>query len=234
MSAKFKSLVGFGLILSLNSMARASEEPPTAGELAAQLRGARGLSAGEAALVGLTGEQYGQVVSAAETFVTANRQAIEPLLNAVAVARKNVVLAYEQNSEDIGEKEQLLLAATSALESASAAMLASAHAAMGTESTSKHARLGQNRLLDPSVALLDLTDPQKTAVRAAQRDRDRVLRHHRDRKNPHAVKQALDSYETAIQATLTEPQRTERQQLIAAASTHLPAILAAESASSPE
>lgn len=217
-------------LIIYSSAVSATEPVATPAELGKSLRTAIGLGTQACALLGMSGEEYTALAEAVSTHIQANRATVEPLIEAVAAARKDLLRAYEVGAEVIETKEQALITATNALATGCQSLLTSVSNGMPAGRATAFARAAQNRLLDSRVALLDLTSEQRTALRSAQRDRDSVLLHHQKRKNHQAIKAAMEAYESAVTSILTEPQRTARAQMETECAAKLSAILVADAA----
>ena len=214
-----------------------ADEPspaPTVAEIGMSLRCALGLDVQTCALLGLSAEQYEAIITATNGYCETNRATIEPLMEAMTAAKKAVDRAYELGDEDIVIREEALVTAINALAQSVSTCLSNVGSTLGTERTAKFTRIASNRLLDPGVAMLELTTEQRTSLMAAQRDRDRVLRHHQKRKDPKAVHAALSAYDTAVESILSQSQRAERTQMKSEAAQRVSEILRTDADSAAE
>ena len=205
-----------------------ADEPspaPTVAEIGLSLRCALGLDVQTCALLGLSAEQYEAIITATNGYCETHRATIEPLIEAMTTAKKAVDRAYELCDEDIAVKEEALITSIHALAQSVSTCLSGVATTIGAERTAKFARIASNRLLDPGVAMLELTPEQRTSLMAAQRERDRVLRHHQKRKDAGSIQGALAAYETAVESILSPSQRTERTQMRSAAAQRVTDIL---------
>jgi len=204
--------------------------------LAQELRAAFGFWPQALAGLGVNSAAFSQIATVAASHCEQNRPALEPLLEAVRAARADLFRAFETfDHEAAPPGDAAILAAEQALSSALAALangcgdiVATLTGLLSAEQQTLHARLGANQGLDAPWALLDLTAPQRTTIRAAQRDRDKVLRHHRLRKHLPQVLATSQSHASQVAAALTPEQQTELAQLVATQQQHQVALLEIE------
>ncbi len=185
----------------------------TVGQLGCQLRRALGFDAQTLSALGVDSGTYGSVVAAATSYCESHRETIEPLLAAVRIARAEAFQAYEKGEDTIA-KDDALLSAIDSLANASGDAVTTMTNLLTSEQRTQFARIADNRLLDFSLALLELTSEQRSGLRAAQRTRDLVLRNHSVRKDLQACKTANEQFATATNSILTNEQRNTRTQLI--------------------
>lgn len=190
------------------SMAAPLRGEQTDAELGIELRDALGFGSQAMSALGVTGETYGLLVSDAETSCSQNRETVEPLLTAVRVARCARMGAYE-NAGDIETAEQTFTEAVQSLSSACATVKATMTGRLSQPQQAKQARFAASLLLDPALALVDLDSEQRQSILSAQRTRDQVLKHGRQRKDLEAVAAAMATYRAAMMAVLSQGQEEE-------------------------
>lgn len=184
-------------------------EPLTDCQLSQQLRYALGFGPKELAALNVDGATQTAIAVAAQLHVQQNRPTLEPLILAIITARQNAFRLYELNEEVMAADQSLITAIDSLAESCST-LVAALRNLMTPDQRTKHTRIDSNRLLEPALALLDLTSQQRTELQTAQRTRDLVFRHHKDRKNPVKMSDARQAFEAAVEAALSPEQESER------------------------
>ncbi|MEE8169472.1 MAG: hypothetical protein V3T70_02895, partial [Phycisphaerae bacterium] len=152
---------------------------------------------------------------------------------AVRDSRINLLRAFEVDV-GIATAEQGLSDAIDVLAGSCSDAVAAIRARLPAADQSVQARGENNRLLDARVSMLDLTAQQRSDLLDAQRDRDRVLNHHRLRKNPLAVQAALGTYEDALVRILSQAQYTECDGFETSRSANLADVQADDEALCPE
>lgn len=217
----------FGLIfLPLTVTALYGDEIPTC-KLAARWRSALGFDGPQMAALGVNSETLQSIVAQAESYCSQNRGTVEPLLAAIQSARQNRFRAYELGTAT-NDDDQTLLNAISALAEVSSTPISTLKQYLSTPQQSLFDRIAANRLLDPALAIIDLTSQQRSDLRSAQRTRDLTLKHHRNRKDLVACKSASDTFNVAVATALTDDQETEYETNQTNASNHFGANLTVE------
>lgn len=214
-------------ILTVALMSNAVRAETSSCILGQRLRAALGFGSQELAAMGVASNNQTSIINAATTFCDQNRETIEPLITAYISARQAMQLAYE-NGDDPTSTDAALLTAMANLESASSTIITSMCGHLSGEQQTVQAQLAANRLLDTSIALLDLSSEQRTALRAAQRTRDAVMRHQKTRKNASAVAEAHADFEAAVAGVLDGSQETQRGTNITAQRTNIDAAQTTE------
>ena len=123
-------------------------------------------------------------------------------------AEQDAFRQYELNSEQVETADEAVLTAIDALAAQSGEIVALMDSHLTEGQAAARANAAANVLLDPTLAILDLTTEQYAQLRSAQRDRDRVFKHHQQRKNPVAVADAYATFETAVTQILTADQQS--------------------------
>lgn len=177
-------------------------------QLAGELREALGFGARTLGALGMSSTPYAQIAADAASFVEGNRQTIEPLVNAVTEHKRAIVRATETQG-DVAAAEQAYLTTVGVLADACTTVIETMEGRLSEPQQEKRARTTDNRLLDPTLALLELTSQQRADLLAAQHARDQVLRHHKSRKDLVAVQAALATFTQAVAGVLTENQEAE-------------------------
>jgi hypothetical protein len=201
-------VLGVWLTAGLAAPAWAQEGAVPASQLGLELRAALGFGPKGLAALGADAQTHESIVLTAADFCEQNRQTIEPLLDEVRLARQEAFRQYELNSDQVEDADEALLAAIDDLGSACADLVETLDGLLSTEQAGFRGQLATNPLLDVPLALLDLTEGQFDQLRAAQRERDLVFKHHRKRKDLAAVKEAYDTFEAAVAQILTPEQQT--------------------------
>ena len=211
--------------LTLAASAQAQETP--ACELGRQLRQALGFGPHVMAVLEVDAQTHAAIVAEAEDYCAVNRERVEPALAAWDQARRDAYRQYELNG-NVATADQTLLAAVAALRVCCSDAIADMGGYLTVDQADLLANLAANELLDPDLALLDLTAQQRSHLAAAQQARDLVLKHHKDRKNPSAVSDAWIDFEDVVYATLTVEQQAEYEDLADARGANLADTLATE------
>ncbi|MCG8409299.1 MAG: hypothetical protein MI923_29190, partial [Phycisphaerales bacterium] len=204
------TIIGVGVLASSASIARADLSGLSNCEFAKLLRQAIGLGPSELAAMAVSTTDCNTIAAAAETHCTTNRTTLEPLLEAVEDAMQAAFRAYELKAEDIATKDQACRDAIDALEAQCGSLLTTVYNTLDSTQETSHSRRCERPLMDVDVAMLDLTTQQRDDIRTAQRTRDKVLRHHKDRKDLPSAKQAFDDFETELASVLTTAQENAR------------------------
>lgn len=168
---------------------------------------------------------YTSIASIATDYCNTQRATIEPLLAAVRTARQNLLLANE-SGDDPTIAERALQDTLTAVAAATTSVRADMDALLTTDQQTRRPRVMEDRSLEATVALLDLSNSQRAELHAIQRARDAALRHHRNRTSPDKLRQARTEYESAVAAVLTADQRASRQPMVAALATNIKALRA--------
>ncbi len=214
------------LLVALTPMV--AQAQTTACTLGRDLRAALGFGAQELAALGVASNTQSSIHTAAATFCDQNQGTIEPLIATYKSARQAAFLKYE-SGEDTTTTDEALQTAISALESASSSVITTMRGLLSSEQQTAQARLTANRLLDTSIALLNLTTEQRTALKAAQRTRDAVMRHHKDRKNCQAVASAQETFNATVASALDGSQETQHDAYASAQRENLASAQSTES-----
>jgi hypothetical protein len=200
--------VGMCLTAIVSVPAVAQEGSIPACQLGLELRNALGFGPKVLAVVGVDAATYDSIVLAATSFCDSHRATIEPLLADVRSAQQDAFRQYELNSDQIETADGAVLSAINVLAAQSGEVVGQMDGYLTTQQAAQRANAAANVLLDATLAVLDLTQEQYSQVLSAQRDRDRVFKHHQQRKDPVAVKEAYDAFVTAIGSILTSEQQT--------------------------
>lgn len=193
-------------VLVLAGAARA-DDPIPACRLGLELRNALGFGPKVLAALGVDAATYDPIALAATSFCEEHRATIEPLLEAVRDARQDAFRQYELNSDQIETADEVLLTAIGVLAAQSGDIVGLMDGYLSSEQSTTRAYLAEHPLLDPTLALLDLTTEQYNELLTAQRDRDLVFKHHQQRKDLVLVKDAYDAFEAAVAQILTPDQQ---------------------------
>ena len=191
----------------------ADEPPVPVCELGLQLRDALGFGPVVLAALGVDEQTHNAIAAAADTYCQQNRETVEPLLTAVYGARYDAFCQYELG-EDVLTTDQALDDAIAALASPCGETAATLDSLLTTEQQVMRAHVAANRMLEPPLCLLALSDQQRSDLLAAQRTRDLVMRHYRDRTNLALVKAAHDAFQISVTAILTSDQMAEYESLL--------------------
>lgn len=181
----------------------------TAGELGCRLRDALGFDARTLSCLGVEAQTYSLIDSDAESFCDTNRATVESLIDAVTAAKGAALAAYEKG-EDVATADQAVISAVGALAAECGDVIGSMSARLTDQQRSSQANVTANRLLDPAIALLELSSEARDTLRAAQRTRDLVLKGHASRKDLTACAEAVSEFDAVVEATLPIGQQTER------------------------
>jgi len=193
-------------VLAVPALAQEGSLP--ACQLGLELRNAMGFGPKVLAALGVDAATYDPIALAATSFCEEHRATIEPLLAAVRDARQDAFRQYELNSDQIETADEALQTAIDALAAQCGDLVSLLDSHLSMMQSTTRANLAEHPLLDPTLALLDLTTEQYTQLLSAQRARDLVFKHHQQRKDPVAVKEAYDAFETAVTQILTSEQQT--------------------------
>jgi hypothetical protein len=204
-----------------------AEDPIPACQLGQRLREALGFGPRVLAALSVEEAEHNAIAAAAESFCNNNRETIEPLLAAVATARSNAFRAYELG-EDVTVTDQALSNAVSSLESACGDVITTMRNSLSGGQQTLQAHVSANGLLDAPLCLLDLTEPQRSDLLAAQRARNLAMRHHKLRKHLKRVKAAFTTFQAAVTSVLVTEQATQYESLATALKQNLAAALGRE------
>jgi hypothetical protein len=200
------------MALALGCWSGPLQAETSAEQLGCQLREALGFDAKTLSALAVPSNHYSLIAAEATTFCNGNRETIEPLIAAAMAARSAAMTAY-QSEGDVVAADEDWIEAIQALRAQCNSVVADMEEHLTGGQQTQRSRVDANRLLDTTIALLDVTSEQRTALRSAQRTRDQVLRHHKSRKDLTAVKAALEAFETSVSATLDASQETARSEL---------------------
>lgn len=198
------------------------------------LRAEMGLGPQEMSAIGATAPDFEAVATAAEQFYDENRSAIEGTHTTARDARLAAFRAYEIGAGDVSGEDRACKVALLDLLEATSPLVETVSTELTKAQRDALKRRMKEPLLDAALCLLVLTDQQGSDLLAAQRARDRILRHHKLRKNPKAVQGALGAYETRVAEILTPEQQAERQAAIAQLADGLAGFMAMEESRCPE
>jgi hypothetical protein len=227
---KMMCLASVGLVVCAWTSAWADEPPPIpVCRLGAELRSAMGFGPQVLAALGVDEQTHNAIAAAADTYSQQNRQTVEPLLTAIREARQNAFRQYELAGDTIAT-DQTLNDAVAALATAAGGTGSTLDNLLTTQQRALRAHVAANRILEAPLCLLDLTAQQRSDLAAAQRTRDLVLRHHKDRKNLILVKAAHEAFKTSVVTILTAEQKTQYEALLANQNQHLGEFQAREEA----
>lgn len=205
----------------------ADEAQTPACKLGYELRMSTGFGPRVLAALGADEAKHTAIATAATTYCEQHRQTVETLLSAVKTAKQTTFRRYEL-AGDVAATDTAFCTALTALATGTSDVITTMNNVLSAEQRVKRAHLADNRLLELRLALLDLTAAQRTALRAAQTTRDLALRHHKDRKALSLVKEALETFQTVIDSTLSAAQKTEHAQLETTLRQNLIAIMTRE------
>ena len=191
--------------LSVPTLAQEGSIP--ACQLGLELRNALGFGPKMLAALGVDAATYDSILSAATTFCDENRATIEPLLAAVRAAEQDALRQYELNTDQIATADEAVLTAIDALAAQSEEVVSLMDGYLTEGQAAARANAAANGLLEPALAMLDLSAEQYAQLLAAQRDRDRVFDHHQQRKDPVALADAYGTFQTAVAQILTADQQ---------------------------
>jgi len=210
---KMTSLACACLVVMVLTSARADEPPVPVCQLGLQLRNALGFGPIVLAALGVDEQAHNAIAATADSFCQQNREAVEPLLTAVYGARYDAFCQYEL-AEDVVASDQILDSAIAALAAACEEATAPMDNLLTTEQQALRAHVAANRMLEAPLCLLALSDQQRSDLVAAQRTRDLVLRHYKDRTNLALVKAAHDAFQISVTAILTTDQMAQYESLL--------------------
>ncbi len=213
------------VVLGVFTPAMADEIP--ACRLGGELRDALGFGPQVLAALAVDETTHINIAGAAETWCGQNRETVEPLLTAVRTAKKNAFRQYELGGQT-ATTDQALIDAIASLASSCSTVISTMDNHLSVEQRALRGHTGDNCLLDSPLCLLELTEQQRTDLRSAQRTRDLVIKHHKNRKDLAAVKDAHADFVTAMTATLTQAQQTQHQTRVSAQRQHLGGVMARE------
>ena len=188
--------------------------------LGRDLRTALGFGSVELTAMNVDQATETSIINAATSFCDQNRETIEPLITAYRTAKQQATLNYEMGL-DTTNSDQSLLDAIADLEAESSDVISTMQDSLSSNQQSLQTLVASHHLLEPSIGLLDLTSQQETTIRAAQRTRDAILRHHKSRKDGRIIAAAQAAFESVLASTLTEAQVTQRNGLSVTIRQHL-------------
>jgi len=177
--------------------------------LGRDLRTALGFGVLDLAALNVDQQAETSIISAATSFCDENRETIEPLIVAYKSARDTAFHNYELGA-DTTASDQAVLDAIADLESEASEVISTMSGFLTGDQQTLQDQIAGHHLVETSLAALDLTSEQETAIRSAQRTRDAVMRHGKDRKDDHKVAMAQTDFETALSGILTESQVSKR------------------------
>lgn len=210
------------LSLTLAGTARAEL---TDEQLGCHLRDALGFDARTLSCLGAPSNTYQLIAAEATLFCDQNRATVEPLIGAFLTAKAAAHRAYESGGE-VSSADSALIEAIEELAAESGTAVSEMEGHLTTDQRTSRARVDDNRLLDPTIAILELTSEQRNDLRNAQRTRDLVLRNHCGRKSLTECASAMSAFGVAVDEVLTENQESA----LAAARTTMWTYLAAAQA----
>ncbi|MCK6486258.1 MAG: hypothetical protein L6R00_19220 [Phycisphaerae bacterium] len=184
------------------------------------LRQALGYGPRELAALGVSSAAQVSLANAAIEFGVQNSEQVDPLLAALDAARRAAFREYERDG-DAAAADEAVQSALTPLVSACGSAIESMNAFLSTPQAVMQARLSTNSPLAAPLGLLDVSDDQRAALTAAQRQRDAVSKNHRLRKDPGAVEDARTAFAAAVDGLLTEEQRQEHDSLQASLAANL-------------
>ena len=195
------------VLLGMTSSLCADGGETPACALGSELRKAVGFGPCVLATLGVDAENHAAIATLATTYCNQHRETVEPLIEAVTNARANAFRQYETNG-DVESADQAVINAANALAASCSSVVTSMHNELSARQKTLRARFAANPLLDVNLGLLDLTEAQRNTLRTAQRTRDLIHKHHKNRKNLNHVRQAQEIFETSVAEVLTTEQGT--------------------------
>ncbi len=201
-----------GLVAASSTSVLADEGEIPICKLGLELRVALGFGPDVLAAMEVDADTHTSIIAVSWYFCQENRETVEPLLETVRTVGKNAFRQYELGG-DVATTDQTLTNAIDSLASACSNVITDMDGELSAEQKTLRGHVADNRLLDVRICLLDLTGEQRSTLRAAQRTRDLVIRHHKQRKDLAAVKDAHEAFEDAVAETLTTEQWTQYESL---------------------
>jgi hypothetical protein len=221
----YTCVLGLGICLQTTSLLYGDEIP--ACRLGAEWREALGFGGAQASAMGVNSEMLQTIEGAVESYCSQNRGTVEPLLATIRTARENRFRAYELGTAT-SENDQTLIDAIAELATTCSATVTSIRNNLSAGQKTLFDRIAANRLLDPELAIINLSSEQRSALKSAQRTRDLTLMHHKNRKDLGACRSAMETFGTSVTSTLTANQPAEYETNQTSSSNNFGANLAVE------
>jgi hypothetical protein len=194
-----------------------------------------GLGAADVAATGVSPPLHADLLATVEDHLTGEGSSGAPIVNEVALADQEVMLALS-SGRSADEPRDALVAARATLIESLEPLIAECQALLAADGGLVD-RAIENAGLDSPYRLLELSDGQWQALLELQHKRDAVLLDARQWHRPGRLEAARQGFEAAARAVLTAEQQAELEHFQANIAANLEAVLDREAAwdsSTPE